>query len=249
MTNILSNNQIDKMRDAGKIVSFCHHSLRDFIKPGITTKSINDHVEKLIRQHNAIPEQIDYMGYPFATCTSVNDVICHGFPGSEIVQNGDLVKVDFVVNLNGWLADSAWCYGIGELSSVARNLMTTTKECLDLAIEVAVPGNRIGDIGAVIEKHAHLKGFSVVKDYTGHGIGREMHDGLEVAHYKQIKRGMRIREGMVFTIEPMINEGRFETRLDSDGWTARTIDGKLSAQYEHTIAITKNGNDIITRQD
>jgi len=249
MTNILSKSQIDKMQDAGKITALCHMKLRDFIKPGLTTSQIDKFVENLIIKNHATPEQIGYMGYPYATCTSVNDEICHAFPGKYVIKEGDLVKVDFVVNYKGWLGDSAWCYAIGKVSKEAKLLMDTTKECLYLGIEQAKVGNRIGDIGAVIQKHAQSKGFSVVKEYTGHGIGRDMHDGLVVPHYGIAGRGQRIQEGMVFTIEPMINAGHFLSKLDNDGWTARTKDGSLSAQFEHTIAITKNGNIILTRQD
>lgn len=249
MPNILTKSQIEKMKDAGKIVSLCHHSLRDYITPGITTNAINQFVEKIMIKHHSTPEQKGYMDYPYATCTSVNDEICHAFPSDYVVKDGDLLKVDFVVNLNGWLADSAWCYGVGNLSPKAQLLMDTTKECLCLGISKAKVGNRIGDIGAIIQKHAESKGFSVVREYTGHGISRVIHDGLIVPHVGKEGRGQRIKEGMVFTIEPMINEGHYLSKLADDGWTARTKDGSLSAQYEHTIAITKQGNIIITRQD
>lgn len=249
MTNILSKSQIKKMEEASKIVALCHMKLRDFIKPGLMTKEIDKFVEDIIIKHKAIPEQKGYMGYPFATCTSVNDEICHAFPSRYILKDGDLVTVDFVVNLDGWLGDSAWCYAVGNISNKVKFLMDTTKECLYLGIEKAKVGNRIGDIGAVIQKHAESNGFSVVKEYTGHGISRLMHDGLIVPHYGKEGRGQRIKEGMVFTIEPMINEGHYLSKLDKDGWTARTKDGSLSAQYEHTIAITKDSNIILTRQD
>ncbi|MBN2852031.1 MAG: type I methionyl aminopeptidase [Clostridia bacterium] len=248
MTNILSKSQIEKMHDAGKIVALCHEKLRDFIKPGITTREIDRFVESLILKHKAIPEQKGYTGYPFATCTSVNDEICHAFPSSYVIKDGDLLKVDFVVNLNGWLGDSAWCYAVGNLSPKAKLLMDTTRECLYLGIEQAKVGHRVGDIGAAIQAHAEARGFSVVREYTGHGISREMHDGLIIPHYGTAGKGPRIKEGMVFTIEPMINEGRFHYKLDDDGWTARTLDGSLSAQFEHTIAITKEGNTILTKQ-
>lgn len=249
MTSILSNSQIDKIRDAGKIVSACHVALRDFIEPGLKTSHVDDFVRKFIVSHNAIPAQIGYLGYPFATCTSLNDEICHAFPGSEIIAEGDILKVDFVVNLNGWLADSCWCYPIGDVSNAAARLMKVTKECLYMGIEKSIHGNRIGDIGNVIQTHAESNGYNVVREYTGHGIGRVMHDGLVVPHFGSAGKGPRIREGMVFTIEPMINNGISGCTIGSDGWTARTLDGSLCAQYEHTIAITKNGPEIITEQD
>lgn len=248
MTSILSKRQIDKIRDAGKIVSSCHVALRDYIEIGMSTMLVNDFVHNYIETNGAKPEQIGYMGYPYATCTSLNDEICHSFPGTEVIKDGDILKVDFVVNLDGWLADSAWCYAVGDISDEAKNLMKITKECLYLGIEQAVDGNRIGDISSVIQKHAESNGMSVVREYTGHGIGREMHDGLIVPHFGKAGRGPRIREGMVFTIEPMINLGAYGLTVDSDGWTARTADGSLSAQYEHTLAITENGPEIITEQ-
>ncbi|HPJ22759.1 MAG TPA: type I methionyl aminopeptidase, partial [Clostridia bacterium] len=167
---------------------------------------------------------------------------------NEIIADGDILKVDFVVNLDGWLADSAWCYAIGNISDEAEKLMRITRECLYLGIEQAVDGNRIGDVSHAIQQHAESNGMSVVREYTGHGIGRTMHDGLIVPHFGREGRGPRIREGMVFTIEPMINIGAPGLTVDSDGWTARTADGSLSAQYEHTIAITANGPEIITAQ-
>jgi methionyl aminopeptidase len=248
MTSILSERQIDKIRDAGKIVSACHVSLRNFIEIGMTTMHVNDYVHKFIESHGAKAEQIGYMGYPYATCTSLNDEICHAFPSNEIIADGDILKVDFVVNLDGWLADSAWCYAVGNISKEAETLMKITKECLYMGIEKAVDGNRIGDISHIIQRHAESNGMSVVREYTGHGIGRAMHDGLIVPHFGKEGRGPRIREGMVFTIEPMINLGAPGLTVDSDGWTARTADGSLSAQYEHTLAITANGPEIITDQ-
>lgn len=249
MTSILSEKQINKIREAGKIVSGAHIALRDFIEPGLRTSDVDDFVRRFIMSHKAVPAQIGYMGYPYATCTSLNDEICHSFPGKEIIASGDILKVDFVVELDGWMADSCWCYGVGEMSPEAAQLMKVTKECLYMGIEKAVHGNRIGDIGSTIQKHAEAAGYGVVREYTGHGIGREMHDGLIVPHYGKEGKGPRIREGMVFTIEPMINAGAPGCKIDADGWTARTADGSLSAQYEHTIAITKNGPEIITEQD
>lgn len=249
MTSILSKSQIDKIREAGKIVSACHRALRSYIEPGLMTSDIDDFVRNFIVSHNAVPAQIGYMGYPYATCTSLNDEICHSFPGSEIIASGDILKVDFVVNLNGWLADSCWCYAVGDVSDKAKRLMRVTKECLYMGIEKSVHGNRIGDIGSTIQQYAESNGYSVVREYTGHGIGRDMHDGLIVPHFGKAGKGTRIREGMVFTIEPMINEGASGCIIDADGWTARTIDGSLCAQYEHTLAITENGPEIITEQD
>lgn len=237
------------MQEAGKIVAACHRELRSFIRPGITTLAIDKFVENFIRSQGAAAEQKGYKGYPFATCASVNDEICHGFPTTTDLQNGDIVGIDFVVNLNGWQADSAWTYAVGEVSAEAGQLLVVTKECLYLGIEQAVVGKRIGDIGHAIQSHAESCGYSVVREFTGHGIGRSMHEDPQILHYGKPERGLRLREGMVFTIEPMINAGDSELTIDDNNWTARTVDGKRSAQYEHSIAITKDGPLVITEQD
>lgn len=249
MTEIRTEKEIGYMAKAANIVTACHRELRKLVAPGITTFEIDKFVERFIRSCGGIPAQKGYRGYPYATCTSVNDEICHSFPSRYVLKEGDIVKIDMVVDLNGWMADSAWSYAVGKISAEAAELMKTTKECLYEGISRALAGNRTGDIGHAIQKLAERKGFSVVRDYTGHGIGRVMHDGLFVPHYGHAGRGTRLVEGMVLTIEPMLNAGAFYTRLDADGWTARTADGSLSAQYEHTIAITRDRAVILTEQD
>jgi methionyl aminopeptidase len=249
MTEIRTQREIAYIAEAGKIVTACHRGLRKVVAPGISTIEIDAFAEKFIRSCGGVPAQKGYRGYPYATCTSVNDEICHSFPGRYVLKEGDIVKVDMVVDLNGWLADSAWSYAAGKISAEAERLMKITKECLYHGISKAVPGNRTGDIGHAIQALAEKEGFSVVRDYTGHGIGRVMHDGLFVPHYGPAGKGPRLVEGMVLTVEPMLNAGTFRTRLDADGWTARTADGSLSAQYEHTLAITGNGPLILTEQD
>ncbi|MEK3737332.1 MULTISPECIES: type I methionyl aminopeptidase [Paenibacillus] len=238
--------EIEKMRAAGKILAECHRQIARILQPGITTWEIDEFAEKFILSQGATPEQKGYNGYPYATCASVNDVICHGFPKKEPLKDGDIVTIDMVVNLNGWLADSAWSYGIGNISEQATKLLDTTKESLFRGIEQAVAGNRIGDVAHAIQVYAESNGFSVVRDFIGHGIGSEMHEAPEVPHYGPAGRGPRLKEGMVFTIEPMLNTGSYRTKIDADGWTARTIDGGLSAQYEHTLAITPQGTIILT---
>ncbi|AJA47323.1 methionine aminopeptidase [Clostridium pasteurianum DSM 525 = ATCC 6013] len=249
MIEIKTKQEIEYMREAGKILAACHKEIKKMIKPGITTMEIDAFVEKFLKKYNATPEEKGYMGYPYATCASVNDEICHGFPTKKPLKEGDIVTIDMVVNLNGWLADSAWSYAIGKISKEAENLMKVTKECLYRGIKKAVPGNHIGDIGYEIQTYAESLGYSVVRDYTGHGIGKKMHDDIAVPHYGRPGRGIKLREGMVITIEPMINIGTYETVEDSNGWTARTADGSLSAQYEHTLAITEDGPIILTEQD
>ncbi|MDO5718431.1 MAG: type I methionyl aminopeptidase [Tissierellia bacterium] len=250
MIIIKTPEEIEKMRKAGVILAKTHLKLREEIKSGITTDEIDRIAEEFIRANGATPEQKGYMGYPYATCTSVNDEICHGFPKKDVVlKDGDLVTVDMVVNLDGYLADSAWSYIIGEGSKETNELYETTKKCLYESIKEAVIGNRIGDIGRVIQNIAEEKGYSVVREFVGHGIGRNIHEDPQVLHYATRIRGPRIMEGMVFTIEPMINVGDWKSKLDDNGWTARTVDGSLSCQFEHTLAITKDGPVILTEQD
>lgn len=249
MVIIKTDKEIGYMTEAGKILTACHRELRSLIHPGITTLEIDKFAEDFIRSHGATPEQKGYKGYPFATCASVNDEICHGFPSKDPLNDGDIVKIDMVINLGGWLADSAWSYPVGQISNEAEKLLKVTKECLYLGIETSIIGNRIGDISHAIQRHAEAQGFSVVRDFMGHGIGQIMHEDLQVPHYGRPHRGERLREGMVFTIEPMINIGSYRLKIDSNRWTARTIDGSLSAQYEHTIAITKNKPLVLTEQD
>lgn len=241
--------QIELMAESAKILTACHRNLRQLIRPGITTREIDKFAEDFIKRHGAKAEQKGYKGYPYATCASVNDEICHGFPGKTPLKEGDIVGIDMVINLNGWLSDSAWTYPVGQISKEAEQLLKMTRECLYIGIEKATIGNRIGDISHAIQNHAESHGFSVVREFTGHGIGQIMHEDLQVPHYGQPNRGVRISEGMVFTIEPMINIGSHQLKIDRNGWTARTIDGSLSAQYEHTIAITKNGPLVLTEQD
>lgn len=249
MVVIKTEKEIALMGEAAKILTDCHRELRTMIRPGITTSEIDQFAEDFIQSHGAIAEQKGYKGYAFATCASVNDEICHGFPSNTPLKEGDIVGIDMVVNLNGWLADSAWTYPVGKISEQAERLLRVTKECLYIGIDKSIIGNRIGDISHAIQTHAEAEGFSVVREFTGHGIGQIMHEDLQVPHCGRANRGERLSEGMVFTIEPMINLGSHRLKIDANDWTARTVDGSLSAQYEHTIAITKNKALILTEQD
>jgi methionyl aminopeptidase len=247
MIILKTKEQIQKMRNAGKLLAACHQEIEKRIQPGISTWDIECFVEEYLRTHGATPEQKGYHGYPYATCASVNDVICHGFPNRQALKEGDIVTIDMVVNLDGWLADSAWSYGVGNLSEEAARLLTVTKESLFKGIEQAVIGNRIGDISHAIQTYAEANGFSVVREFIGHGIGENMHEEPEVPHFGPPGKGPRLKEGMVITIEPMLNVGSYHAKIDQDGWTARTVDGSLSAQYEHTLAITAEGPLILTQ--
>ncbi|MBD2866893.1 type I methionyl aminopeptidase [Paenibacillus oceani] len=248
MIVIKTKEEIEHMQRAGELLASCHRELAALIRPGITTREIDQFAESYITSRGAAMEQKGYRGYPYATCASINDVICHGFPGERKLEDGDIVAIDMVVNLNGWLADSAWSYAVGNVSPEAQKLLDITKEALYLGIAQAVVGNRIGDISHAIQTFAETNGYSVVRDFVGHAIGQAMHEEPQVPHYGPPGRGTRLKEGMVITIEPMINIGSYKCKIDPDGWTARTIDGSLSAQYEHTVAITADGPLILTKQ-
>ncbi len=235
------------MRQAGILLANIHQEIAKMIKPGMTTLEIDAYVEKVLKENGATPEQKGYQGYPFATCASVNDEICHGFPTNKPLKEGDIATIDMVVNLNGYLADSAWTHTVGKISEPVKHLLEVTEKSLFLGIEQAVPGNRIGDIGHAIQTFVEANGYSVVRDFTGHGIGRTLHEDPYVPHYGQPGKGARLKEGMVITIEPMVNVGTWHQKMDANGWTSRTADGKLSAQYEHTLAITEDGPIILTQ--
>lgn len=249
MIILKTDEQIAKMKKSGEILASLHREIAKIIKPGISTLGIDRFVEEYLESKDAYPEQKGYHGYKYATCASINDEICHGFPREELLKDGDIVTIDMVVNVDGWLADSAWSYPVGNISEEAQKLLDVTKKALYLGIEQSVVGNRLGDIGHAIQSYVEFHGFSVVRDFVGHGIGRDMHEDPQVLHYGTPGRGQRLVEGMVMTIEPMINIGDYRIKLDDNGWTARTLDGSLSAQYEHTIAITKDGPLILTEQD
>jgi methionyl aminopeptidase len=249
MIVLKSAREIENMKEAGKLLASVHKELRTLIKPGVTTLEIDQFVEDYLKKHGATPQQKGYRDYKYATCASINDEVCHGFPRKEALNEGDIVTVDMVVNLNGALADSAWSYAVGEVSEEANRLLEVTKESLYRGIAASIPGNRIGDIGHAIQSYVEGEGFSVVREFIGHGIGTVIHEKPDIPHYGLPGKGLRIKEGMVFTIEPMVNVGEWKTKMDNNGWTARTVDGKLSAQYEHTIAITKDGPVILTEQE
>ncbi|MBU5256208.1 type I methionyl aminopeptidase [Tissierella praeacuta] len=249
MIILKTSEEIQKMKKSGELLAKVHKEIAKIIKPGISTMEIDKFVEDYLKEHNAYPEQRGYHGYPYAICASINDEICHGYPRTEPLKEGDIVTIDMVVNIDGWLADSAWSYAVGNISDEARRLLDITKEALYKGIEKATIGNRLGDIGYAIQSFAESNGYSVVRDFVGHGIGKEMHEDPQVPHYGIPGRGQRLVEGMVITIEPMINVGTYRMKIDDNEWTARTVDGKLSAQYEHTIAITKEGPMILTDQD
>lgn len=248
MITLKSRREIDEMKKAGDILVATHKEIKKLIKPGITSWDLEVFADEFIRKHDAIPEQKGFEGYEYAICASINDEICHGFPRKKKLNEGDLITVDMVVNHHGALADSAWSYGVGEVSEEVARLMEVTRKSLYLGIEQAHVGNRIGDIGHAIQSYVESQNLSVVREFIGHGIGPTMHEKPEVPHYGNPGKGPRLKEGMVITIEPMVNTGGWKAKMDDNGWVARTVDGSLSAQYEHTLAITKDGPEILTYQ-
>ena len=244
---LLSRREIEKMRQAGQLAAALLDHLAPMVQPGITTLELNDEAEKWTKAHGAISAPLGYNGFPKSICTSINEVICHGIPHRKrVLQAGDIINVDVTPILDGYHGDCSRTFFVGTPSPVAEKLVKVTEECLRLGIEAVKPGGKIGDIGAAIQSHAEAQGFSVVRDFVGHGISKIFHTAPQIPHYGKAGKGKRLRPGMVFTIEPMINEGTWEAVLLDDGWTAITKDGKLSAQFEHTISVTEDGVDILT---
>ena len=247
MIILKSPREIEMIKLAGQIVSDCYREVTTLIEPGITTLEINDFVAKHITKLGGKQFTKGYNDFPAETCISINDVVAHGIPSkSKVLKNGDLLKLDIVAEYKGWLADSCRTYAVGNIEPETQKLMKVAKECLNVGISKAIPGGRLGDITSAIQQHAEGNGYSVVRDLLAHGIGQSLHEDPNYAHVGVAGKGIRLKEGMVFTIEPMINEGTYRMTVDNDGWTARTADGKLSAQYEHTIAITRDGPLILT---
>lgn len=219
-----------------------------FVVEGVTTNEVNDLVEKYIRDHKAIPAPLGYHGYPKATCTSINEVICHGIPDDRKLKSGDIINVDVTTILDGYYGDCSTMFAIGEISAEAKRLLEVTKKCLNIGIMQVKPGNKIGMIGYEIGKYAHAQNCSVVEMFCAHGCGCQFHEEPQVPHIADKNYGPVMVPGMTFTIEPMINLGLAEAVIDKhDGWTARTIDGKLSAQYEEMVLVTKKGCKVLTR--
>lgn len=238
--------EIDHMRRAGRVVAETLEILKAAVRPGITTKQLDDIAEREIRARGGIPSFKGYRGFPASICTSLNHEIVHGIPGSATLREGDLVKLDCGAIVEGYHGDSAVTVPVGETSAQARALMDATEKSMWAGIKEARAGNRVGDIGNAVQTVAEGAGFSVVREYVGHGIGRALHEDPPIPNYGNPRKGLPLQEGLVIAIEPMINVGTFETRLLADGWTVVTADGSLSAHFEHTIAITSNGPEVLT---
>ena len=238
--------EFEKLRNAGKISSQCLDFISDKIKPGVKTQEINDLCVNFLKKHNAVSAPLFYRGFPKSICTSVNHVVCHGIPSEKILKEGDIVNVDITSFVDGFHGDTSRTFCVGKVSVKAKNLVEITKEALERSIKILKPGIFLGDIGFEIQNFVEKKGYSVVRDFCGHGVGRNFHEEPNILHYGKKGTGPKLEEGMVFTIEPMINAGKYETKLLNDGWTAVTKDKSLSAQFEHTVGITNNGYEIFT---
>ncbi|MEN2316964.1 type I methionyl aminopeptidase [Limosilactobacillus fermentum] len=252
MISLKSPREIRAMEKSGAVLAGMHLGIQKIIRPGISSWVIEEFARDYFKQAGAIAAQIGFEGYKYATCVSVNDEICHGFPRKKLIlKDGDLVKVDMVVNLDGAFSDSCWSYAVGTPSPEIAKLMDVTKKSLYMGIDQCVPGNRIGDIGAVIQHYTEDEnGYGDVKEFVGHGIGPTMHEDPMVPHYGEAGHGLRLRKGMTITVEPMINTGTWQADTsDPSGWLAKTADGGWSCQYEHTLVITEDGPKILTSQD
>jgi len=241
--------EIELIRKSSLLVSKTLAEIAKVIRPGIKTIELNKLAETFIRDNGGVPAFLNYNGFPYSLCISMNDQIVHGFPNQHVLVEGDLVSVDCGVILNKYFGDSAYTFAIGEVDETVKKLMRVTKECLYLGIEKAVVGQRIGDIGYAVQEHAEKNGFGVVKELVGHGVGLRLHEKPEVPNYGKRGSGIKLEEGMVIAIEPMINAGRAGVKFWDDGWTVSTVDKKPSAHYEHTIAVQKGKADILSSFD
>jgi len=242
--------EIETMREAGRVARLALDAARALVKPGVSTLDIDAEVERVIRSHGATPEFKGYHGYPASACISVNDQVVHGIPSSRRLKEGDIVGIDVGARLKGYVGDNAATICVGKVSPDARRLVETTRECLEAAVEVCVPGKRLSDVGRAVQVLAEARGFSLVREYAGHGIGSRMHEDPSVPNYVDaatLKRDLVFREGLCIAIEPMLNAGSADVRTLDDDWTVVTQDGSLSAHWEDTIAITKDGPMVLTR--
>jgi methionyl aminopeptidase len=244
---LLSRREIDKMRQAGHLGAELLRHLEPMVRPGVSTLEINDEAERWTQAHGAKSAPLGYHGFPKSICTSINHVVCHGIPNAkQILKEGDIINIDVTPILDGFYGDTSRTFFVGQPSPLAKKLVEVTEECLRRGIAEVKPDARVGDIGAAIQEYAEAEGFSVVQDFTGHGVHRVFHTEPFIPHYGKRGTGKKLRAGMVFTIEPMINEGTWEVEVLDDNWTAVTKDHKLSAQFEHTVAVTEDGVEILT---
>ncbi|MEC9309824.1 MAG: type I methionyl aminopeptidase [Chloroflexota bacterium] len=243
---IKSPQELEAMARAGAVVGSTLTLLKQSVEPGMTTKDLDQIAYKNITGSGAKPTFMGYQGFPASICASVNEEIVHGIPGKRILQEGDIIKVDVGATIDGFIGDAAVSIAVGKVTEEAIKLMETTAESLDIGIKAAQPGNRIGDIGAAIQGYAESKGYGVVREFVGHGVGRFLHEDPQVPNYGEPGKGQLLRPGMCIAIEPMLNMGSWETRILDDQWTVVTADGSLSSHFEHTLAITEDGPKVFT---
>lgn len=238
--------EVELMREAGRIVALAHHEVEKHVISGVSLKELDDIVEKVIRENGAIPSFKGYGGFPASACISVNEVVVHGIPGKQTLADGDIVSIDIGALHKGYHGDSAWTYAVGEINPERRKLMEITEEALFKGLEQVYPGNKLSNVSHAIQRHAETNGFSIVREFTGHGIGQNLHEDPAIPNFGAPNKGPVLKAGMVLAIEPIINVGKPAVKILSDQWTAVAIDGSTSAHYEHTVAVTDDGYEILT---
>ncbi|WP_044641900.1 type I methionyl aminopeptidase [Risungbinella massiliensis] len=246
MITLKSTNELERMRQAGKIVYLTHQELKRHIHPGITTKELDRIAERFIRQHDAFPSFKGYNGFPGSVCISINEELVHGIPSARKLRDGDIISIDIGAKFDGYHGDSAWTYPVGVVSSEAERLLKATEDSLYHGLSQAKAGVRMGDLSYAIQQVAEAAGFSVVREYVGHGIGQDLHEDPAVPNYGIAGKGLRLKSGMTLAVEPMVNAGSRYVRTLEDDWTVVTTDGSICAHFEHTIAITDEGYEILT---
>jgi methionyl aminopeptidase len=250
MVSVKTDDEVKKIEKASRVVAIVLDNLATNIKPGMSTEDINIIAEEMLVKYKAKPAFKGYRGYPASICVSINDEIVHGIPSPDrIIKEGDIVSLDFGAQIDGFFGDAAITIPVGNVSELAHRLLKTTKESLFLGIKEAKVGNRLYDISSAIQEHVEKNGFSVVRDFVGHGIGRALHEEPQIPNYGQRGKGIKLEKGMVFAIEPMVNAGDYKIKIDADGWTARTLDGSLSAHFEHTIVVDYEQGVVLSKVD
>jgi methionyl aminopeptidase len=239
--------ELEIMREAGRIVALTHQELQKYITPGITTKELDVIAENFIRSCNAIPSFKGYNGFRGSICVSVNEELVHGLPGDRVLREGDIISIDIGAKYNGYHGDSAWTYPVGEISDETQRLLDVTEESLYKGLKEAKPGDRLSNISHAIQTYVEERNFSVVREYVGHGVGQDLHEDPQIPHYGPPNKGPRLKPGMVLAIEPMVNAGTRYVKTLADDWTVVTVDGKVCAHFEHTVAITETGYEILTK--
>lgn len=239
--------EIEIMREAGRIVALTHQELKKHIAPGITTKELDTIAEKFIRKHDAVPSFKGYNGFRGSICASVNNELVHGIPGGRVLNEGDIISIDIGAKYNGYHGDSAWTYPVGNINEDTQRLLDVTEESLYIGLKEAKPGERLSNISHAIQTYAESNDFSIVREYVGHGVGQDLHEDPQIPHYGPPDKGPRLKPGMVLAIEPMVNAGSRYVKTLADNWTVVTVDGKMCAHFEHTIAITEKGYEILTK--